>query len=89
MAFVLFVVLPLMYVLSYAPVVRVCEGPDPEDTTTFVENPPGRYPLYKPVNLLIDHTPFREPLLSWAEVWNVRARFEIAKWWYRDFSDGW
>lgn len=58
------------YVLSYAPVVRY--GGHEEVTSTllrqsFIAVVPAdgsRFPLYKPVDWLIDNTPLREPLTS-------------------------
>lgn len=34
------------------------------------------YPIYKPVDWLIDNTPLRNPLFSWAEVLGVREEFD-------------
>ena len=72
---------PFLYVLSYAPVVRICDGPDPEPpefvalySSFFVEKDP-EYPLYVPVDWLIDNTPLETPLFIWAECWNVREHF--------------
>lgn len=67
-----FCLLPIVYVLSYAPIVRFSEGPDrwfevKED-----------YPLYHPVDWLIEQTPVREPFLGWAGIWGVRDRFQWA-----------
>lgn len=30
--------------------------------------------IYRPVEWLIDYTPLREPLMHWAELWDVRAQ---------------
>lgn len=67
------IVSPLAYVLSYAPVVRICEGSDEALTTGAIG-----YPVYEPVDWLIDNTPLREPIFSWGGLWNVRAQFELA-----------
>ena len=60
------IVTPLVYVLSYAPVVRtgqvIC----------------GRSTVYRPVDWLIDNTPLRNPLFIWAGLFGVRRDFEIA-----------
>ncbi len=90
------IVAPVVYVLSYAPVVRVCGrtveyDPDiPFPSGTFnvdipdyqsgvtLENP-SLYPAYQPVHWLIDHTPLREPLMLWADLWGVRYAFEVSE----------
>ena len=60
-----------VYVLSFAPVYRW--NIDDQNSLT----PVGRWRvLYKPVEWLIDATPLREPLLVWAEWWNVRSFVE-------------
>ena len=65
-AFALFVVLPILYVLSYAPVVRVCDRQFP--IVGDPQKPPMAdaflYPEYQPVDWLIDSTPLREPLFE-------------------------
>ncbi len=53
------IALPCLYVLSYAPLMRSGLG-------TFDD-------LFVPVQWLIDNTPLREPLISWASLWNVPA----------------
>ncbi len=57
------IVSPLVYVLSFAPVVRIC-------------GQRSLYPAYKPVNWMIDHTALREPLFIWAGIWGVRDEVE-------------
>jgi hypothetical protein len=76
-AFIL-IISPILYVLSYAPVVRLCEGPDQEfDFSGIVLLPlADEYPLYGPVNWLIDNTPLRKPLFIWSGFWGVRGYFE-------------
>ncbi len=66
--------------LSYAPVVRVREGPDPEYSMpeTLLVSPPDEYPPYKPVDWMIDNTPLRKPLFWWADLWGVGVEFELA-----------
>ena len=89
-AFVL-IVTPLVYVLSYAPVVRVC-GRTAEvpftvrdrisvsyslpETYTLKPADASLYPTYQPVDWLIDNTPLRQPLFYWAEIWGVRNQFQ-------------
>lgn len=67
-AFVL-IVLPIVYVLSYAPVFRFKIDAVTGDFT--MADPPreGWQELYRPVEWLIDSTPMREPLLAWARLW--------------------
>jgi hypothetical protein len=74
------------YVLSYAPVVRVCGRGSYIEITQGAHairaDMPGpladssRYPLYEPVDWLIDRTALRHPLFLWAECWGVRKAFE-------------
>ncbi len=73
---------PLLYVVSYAPVVRWNRGVDAPDSYFWASGGVGEfgvyesvdYPLYKPVDWLIDETPLSKPLLWWAELWGVRRR---------------
>ena len=58
---------PLLYVLSYAPVVRVC----------FDSHAIPPYELYAPIDWLTENTPLREPLFCWAEICGVRRVFEM------------
>jgi len=59
------IVLPLLYVLSYAPAVRWC-GP------TSIVPDDGRYhAFYVPVDWLARNTPLARPLTWWNEVWGV------------------
>jgi hypothetical protein len=70
------VALLMLYVLSYAPLVRCCAGraklAPPRcgppwitdfDTSTLI--------IYHPVEWLIDNTPAHEPLDQWAELWGA------------------
>jgi hypothetical protein len=75
----------MLYVFSYAPCVRLRGGVQFGEDKWFSLIPPierygdGRdYPVYRPVDWLIDHTPLRYPLLCWAELCGVRSDFEIA-----------
>lgn len=82
------IVSPLVYALSYAPIVRICEAvyPVPQISirqgacTISADRVPvadaSQYPPYKPVDWVIDNTPLRTPLFYWAEVWGVRKPFE-------------
>lgn len=97
------IVTPVVYVLSYAPVVRVCgrtvvefepdlDIPYPPGThissyPDFGDSPGSEvliadsslYPMYGPVDWLMDHTSLRGPLLTWAELWSVREAFEVSE----------
>jgi hypothetical protein len=96
------IVTPVVYVLSYAPVVRVCgrtveyrfnvDIPFPQGTAIAPGFESGSemviqqqiadsslYPMYGPVDWLIDHTPLRGPLLSWAGLWGVRDAFDLTE----------
>lgn len=85
------IVSPVLYVLSYAPVVRFCGEADPDLDIPFqsgsfapsyddyLDRPladSSRYPAYKPADWLNDNTPLRRPLFFWAEMWGVRDAFE-------------
>ena len=73
-----FILLPGVYVLSYAPVVRFNAEPLPE--TVFLPAPaPLEYEFYKPVDWLIDNTLLETPLLGWAGLWGVRDEFAGAQ----------
>lgn len=75
---------PALYVLSYAPFLRLEMGAD-IDYSRF---PDGvmfcfgeeyfihTHPAYAPVEWMIDHTPLRKPLIVWANVWTVHDRCE-------------
>lgn len=78
---VLFVAI-FVYVLSYAPIVRIREGADTlSESDDLMDSLYGtrrnEYPLYRPIDWSIGNTPLREPLLIWADVWSVRERFEL------------
>lgn len=81
----------LMYVLSYAPVVRMIGGWDTVLGTDGFGNPAilrapiysDDLPAYRPVEWLIDHTPMREPLLWWADICGVGRPFREAESWHR------
>ena len=72
-------VLPVLYVLSYAPVVRWKYDRLPA-TDQFVGRPidGSDLPLYAPVDWLIDHTPLERPLFWWAGVWGMRQQFVLS-----------
>ena len=72
--------LTVLYVLSYAPVVSVWDGPNPTYVGLDPALPKNEYPPYKAVDWLIDETPLREPLFCWADIWGVREEFEWAGW---------
>ena len=75
-------VLPVAYVLSYAPVYRALHtaSPSPFQDSRFNGSisrlPSAHVPGYAPVDWLIDHTPLREPLFLWADAFGVRSSFQ-------------
>jgi len=69
------ILLLVLYVLSYAPLVRFCEGPSPSRSDNY-SRARGVYVLYEPVDLLIDLTPLRKPLFIWADLWRVGDSFK-------------
>ncbi|MCH8148052.1 MAG: hypothetical protein IH987_08690 [Planctomycetes bacterium] len=68
----LLLLLPVVYVLSHAPMWRFqidrARGTVAKWTVSL--------PFYRPVEWMIDETPLREPLLRWADLWGVRGRIE-------------
>ncbi len=70
--------LPLLYVLSYAPVVRCIKANQPEDPYRLFVADGSDLPMYLPVDWLIDKTPLKKPLLWWAGFWGVGADFYLA-----------
>ncbi len=61
-----FVAMPCIYCLSYAPFMRLLAvAPDLRPGIGALDD------LYVPVQWLIDQTALREPLLSWAGIWHV------------------
>jgi hypothetical protein len=80
----LVVVSPVLYVLSYAPAVRLHLVR--MDTTFFTVGVIGEPGPYSPVDWLIDHTPLQRPLFWWAGLFGVREDFEGAAE-YRDVVD--
>lgn len=83
------VLLLLVYPLSYAPVVRLGGGNQDVTPTVFmsmhgpiIDYADGsRYPIYVPVDWLIDHTPLRQPLFWWAALFGVKEDFQSAYNW--------
>jgi hypothetical protein len=80
-AVVLLAVLPLFFVLSYAPLYRWIQGGDTKPphsscslwlmcSNTSSGTEWWQMP-YRPVIFLIDHTPLGTPLQWWADVWDV------------------
>ena len=69
-------VLPVLYVLSYPPVMRYfsVHRPDTWWRGQLTDFPDGRnVPAYRPVDWLIDNTMLRTPLLAWGAVWGVES----------------
>lgn len=74
-AAVLLAILPLIYVMSYAPLYRWMHGGDLLHAFSSVWHHP--HPAwwetpYEPVFFITDHTPLDTPLLWWADVWGVK-----------------
>ena len=57
--------LPVLYVLSEAPLVRLT-GQVPHG---------GGWRVYEPADWLFDETPLQEPLLRWIDLWDVDLHF--------------
>jgi hypothetical protein len=87
----LLVVLSVVYLFSYAPVVRMQGGwkvhpsshtPLGARVRTYVKEPidGDNLPLYQPVDWLIDNTPFQDPLLWWAQQCGVWGAFREGMW---------
>lgn len=64
--FVLAVVLPVIYALSYAPAYRIGKS-------SGWMRIDSQHAFYAPVDWLIDNTPLDEPLYRWADLWGVRG----------------
>ena len=78
------IVSPVVYVLSYAPVVRIYGG----NEFILDEDIPWRpgnigisvgpdYSFYQPVEQLTDNASIRPVMFWWAGLWGVRQHFEI------------
>jgi hypothetical protein len=71
---------PPLYVLSYAPAVRIQAAREVSVPTLtaplYLDG--DLLPAYRPVDWLIDNTPLRRPLLWWAGVWGVEGHFELS-----------
>jgi hypothetical protein len=71
-------VLTVVYVLSYAPVVRYLEDRPTKEYKLFDYTDGDELPFYRPVDSLIDSTPLRSPLIAWARIWGVGNTFQFA-----------
>ncbi len=81
--------LPAVYVLSYAPVYRVQFGSS--DNNNWHELGANRIPGYQPVEWMIDETMFRELLLWWSGLCGVREGVSSAsriRIWYLNIHYG-
>jgi hypothetical protein len=68
------------YLMSYAPVVWYAEKTGlatPKKPFDIIDG--GELPLYQPVDALIDSTPLRRPLFTWARTWGVGDTFVAAR----------
>ena len=69
-------VVVVAYPLSYAPVVRwKLDGPTAQGYFYPLIVDGADYPVYKPVDWLIDNTPLDRPLFAWASRWGVGDQF--------------
>jgi len=71
-------VLFVLYVISYSPVYAlskkyVYSRSYTRNTEKYIAN----WDMYSPVNYLIDNTPLRAPLFTWASLWGVERDFRI------------
>lgn len=75
----------LLYTASYAPFLRYKFAadlplPEPEpnvwyccvDESFLVRT----HTFYRPIEIIIDHTPFKKLFLKWGNLWNVEDRLE-------------
>lgn len=78
---VILLLLAVFYVLSYAPAYRL-QLWDIDGLNSFQSVPDQLFieqksaGVYAPVVWMIDKTPLREPLLTWAAAWGVRRHLE-------------
>ena len=68
------IMLPIMYVLSYAPTFRFVGDPSAHTYIGFRED---WQELYRPVEWLTDTTPLREPLLFWSGLWGKEVESDF------------
>lgn len=72
-------IVPTLYVLSYAPVVSISMKWRLVTPSELFEPLDGEeLPIFRRVDWLIDETPLQEPLFAWADLCGVRADFEFA-----------
>lgn len=71
----------VIYVLSYAPAYRVVYRADSDvrgkDGVDWINPTANGMQLYRPVEWLIDHTPFRDVLMQWARLWDVGTQQSV------------
>jgi hypothetical protein len=83
-AVLMFVFVPVLYVLSYAPFACwwsrdrpiMYAGPSWAFGTVYPDG--DELPLYRPADWLIDRTPIQKPLFWWAGLFGMREEFEEA-----------
>jgi hypothetical protein len=64
----------VLYLMSYAPVVRW------ECRSVITEPVDGkRFPVYRPADWVIDRTPLAGAMFWWARLWNVDSEFRWAR----------
>jgi hypothetical protein len=73
------IIVSTVYVLSYAPVVRISWKWQLVTPSELFKPLDGEeLPIFRPVDWLIDETPLQEPLFAWADLCGVRTEFEFA-----------
>src|SRR5262245_47812685 len=66
-------VVVLVYAMSYAPFVWLCQSRMPPGSSDWVAA--DGWTFYKPIDWLFDNTKMLRPLLWWADVWGVGENF--------------
>ena len=66
--------IPLLYALSYPPVIRWYAGPDVEPWFKQPQFDTSELPFYRPLEYALDKMPWAyRPMMWWAHVWDVDA----------------
>lgn len=72
------IVFIVAYVLSYAPVYRVCGFGPVSRGGRLVGYAPDHVPFYRPVEWLMDNTPLSGPLYKWGGVWGCEYGLHLS-----------
>ena len=70
LVFVTFLLLFVMYCLSYAPLYSAVRSPNP-----YASLSGPQWIIYAPVDWMHDHTYLQKPLSAWAAIWGVEDDF--------------